>query len=155
MQYAEESDLCTKVSRITSDFEQGFRTATKQEIVEGLLVLQGQRSQPWRECEDHMDIPGRQKLLPTCSEPTLASTCLTFRAVSVAARVVGDGPMPTASALIDMATECGGTTPRNGQQDFDMLPADPLTASFDEGISCSADEIGHLERWPAHLLILR
>jgi hypothetical protein len=35
-----------------------------------------------------------------------------------------------------------------------MLPADPLAASFDEGISRGADEIGHLERWPANLLFL-
>jgi hypothetical protein len=62
--------------------------------------------------------------------------------------------MPAASAFIEMATECGGATPRNGQQHFDMLPGDPLTASFDEGISCGADEIGHLEGWPIHLLVL-
>jgi len=37
---------------------------------------------------------------------------------------------------------------------FDMLPGDPLTASFDECVSCGADQIGHLERWPVHLLVL-
>jgi len=54
-----------------------------------------------------------------------------------------------------MATECGGATPRNGQEHFDMLPGDPLTASFDECVSRSADQIGHLKRWPVHLLFLR
>ena len=63
--------------------------------------------------------------------------------------------MPAASALIEMATECGGTTTRNGQQHFDVFPADPLMVSFDECVSRSADQIGHLERWPAHLLALR
>jgi hypothetical protein len=43
--------------------------------------------------------------------------------------------MSAASALIEMAAECGGATPCNGQQHFDMLPGDPLTASFDEGVS--------------------
>jgi hypothetical protein len=62
--------------------------------------------------------------------------------------------MSTASAFIEMATECGGATPRNGQEHFDMLPGDPLTASFDECVSRSADQIGHLEQWPARLLIL-
>jgi Common central domain of tyrosinase len=70
--------------------------------------------------------------------------------------VVGDGgTMPTAGALIEMTTECGGTTPRNGQQYFDVLPAEPLAISFDEGSSCAAYEIGHLEGRPAHLLLLR
>ena len=39
--------------------------------------------------------------------------------------------MPAAGALIEMAAECGGTTPRNGQQHFDMLPADPLAVSLE------------------------
>jgi len=62
--------------------------------------------------------------------------------------------MSAASAFIEMAAERGGATPQNGQQHLDMLPGDPLTASFDEGVSRSADQIGHLERWPVHLLFL-
>ena len=53
-----------------------------------------------------------------------------------------------------MAAERGGATPRNGQQHFHMFPTNPLTASFDESVSRGADEIGHLEGWPAHLLVL-
>ena len=76
--------------------------------------------------------------------------------MSVAAAVIRDGgPMPAAGALVDMTAESGGATPRNGPQDFDVLPADPVTASFDECFSRSADDIGHLEEWPAHLLLLR
>ncbi len=63
--------------------------------------------------------------------------------------------MSAAGAFIEMSAERGGTTPRNGQQHFDVLPGDPLTASFDECVSRSADQIGHLERWPTHLLFLR
>jgi hypothetical protein len=62
--------------------------------------------------------------------------------------------MPAACALIEMTTEHGGAAPRNGQQDFDMLPGDPFAASFDEGISRGADQIGHLQRWPVHLVVL-
>jgi len=56
--------------------------------------------------------------------------------------------MTAASAFIEMAAERGGATPRNGQQHFPVLPTDPLTASFDEGVSRGTDQIGHLERWP-------
>src|SRR5216683_2973533 len=62
--------------------------------------------------------------------------------------------MSAASAFIEMSAERGGATPPNGQQHFDMLPGDPLTASFDECVSRSADQIGHLKRWPIHLLVL-
>lgn len=59
--------------------------------------------------------------------------------------------MPAAGALIEMTAKCSGTTPRNGQQYFAVLPAEPLAISFEEGSSCAADEIGHLKGRPAHL----
>jgi hypothetical protein len=102
-----------------------------------------------------MHVLHRKKFPATLLEPTFASARLTLRAVPISAGVVGDGAMSAASALIEMSTQHGGATPRNGQQHFDMLPGDPLTASFDEGVSRSSDQIGHLERWPIHLLVLR
>jgi hypothetical protein len=63
--------------------------------------------------------------------------------------------MSTASAFIDMPAERGGATPRDGQQHFDVLPADPLAISFEKSGSLAADQIGHLQGWPTHLLLLR
>src|SRR5712664_4587653 len=71
-----------------------------------------------------------KKFPATLLEPTFASARLTLRAVPISTRVVGDGAM---------SAEHGRATPRNGQQHFDMLPGDPLTASFDEGVSRSAE----------------
>jgi len=62
--------------------------------------------------------------------------------------------MSAAGALIEMTADCGGTTPANGQQHFDVLPTEPLAISFDESISRGADQIGHLQRWPGHLVLL-
>jgi hypothetical protein len=154
MQNAEEADFCTEVLGIAGHFEESFCTGAKQEIVEDLLVLQDQGGQMTRKREDHMDVARWEKLLLTCCEPAIASSCLTLRAVPISTGVVGDGTMSAASALIEMSAERGGATPRNRQEHFDVLPADPLTASFDEGVSCSADQIGHLEGWPVHLLVL-
>jgi hypothetical protein len=63
--------------------------------------------------------------------------------------------MSAAGALIEMTAEGGGTTSANGQQYFDVLPTEPVAISFDEGISRGADQIGHLQRWPGHLFLLR
>ncbi len=41
--------------------------------------------------------------------------------------------MSAASAFIEMTAERGGTTPPNGQEHFDMLPGDPVTASLYAG----------------------
>jgi hypothetical protein len=155
VQHAEEANLCAEVSRIASDFEKGFGTGAEQEIVEDLLVLQNQWRQAAGECEDHVQIAGREQFSSTRGDPAFPCSDLTLRAVSVSAAIEGDGAMPAAGALIEMTTEGGGTTPANGQQHFDMLPTEPVAISFEESISRGADQIGHLEWWPGHLLFLR
>jgi hypothetical protein len=154
VQHAEETDLRSEMFGIASDFEKSFRTGSEQEIVDDFLILQSQRGQLTRQREDYMHVRRRKKFPVTLFQPTIARSRLTLWAVPVSARVVRDGAIPAARALIEMTTQNGGTTPRNGQQHFDMLPGDPLVTSFDEGISRGADQIGHLERWPVHLLFL-
>src|SRR6202795_2481900 len=141
---------------IARHFDKGFRTGTEQESVEDLFVLQHQWRQAAGECEDHVQIAGREKFLSTGSDPAVPSSGLTLRAMAIAAAVIRDGgTMSAAGALIEMTAECGGTTPANGQQHFAVLPTEPVAISFEEGISRGADQIGHLEWWPDHLLFRR
>src|ERR1700720_735283 len=65
MQHAEEADLRTEMLGIARDFQKGFRTGAKQEIVDDLLVLQDQRGQMTRKREDNMDVARREKLSAT------------------------------------------------------------------------------------------
>src|SRR5664279_4795266 len=104
--------------------------------------------------ENDMDVGRGEKLAAPCLEPAFAGARLTLRAMPVSAAVVGDGgTMSTAGALIDMTAECGGAATGNGQQDLDMGPADPLAVALDESCSCSADQVGHLQKRPAHLFL--
>src|SRR6266576_2622250 len=155
VQDTEETDLRTEVFRVTSDLEKGFCTGTEQKIVDNLFVLQHQWCQPTWQCEDHMQVARGEQFSLTRRDPAFPSRGLTLRAVPISAAIEGDGAMPAAGALIEMTAECGGTTPRNGQQHFDMLPTEPVAVSFYESISRSADDIGHLQRGPAHLLLAR
>jgi hypothetical protein len=100
-----------------------------------------------------MDVARREKFSLTRGNPPFTCAGLTLRAVPVPAGVVRDGAMSAARAFIEMAAECGGATPRNGQQHFHMLPTDPLTVSFDECVARDADEIGHLQWRPSHLFV--
>src|SRR2546425_11212106 len=61
--------------------------------------------------------------------------------------------MPAAGALMEMPAQGGGATARRGQQHFEVLPAEPVAVSFEEGRSRSADEIGHLQGRPVHLFV--
>src|SRR4029077_7476305 len=156
VQHAEEANLCAEMSRIASDFQKGVGTGTEQEIVEDLLVLQSQWRQAAGKREDHVQVVGRQKFTPTRGDPPFPSSDLTLRAMAIATAVIGDGgTMSATGALVEMTAECGGTTPRNGQQHFDVPPAKPMRVSFNESISRSADDVGHLQRRPAHLVFVR
>ena len=83
VQDAEEADFCTEMLGIARDFQKGFRTGAKQEIVDDVLVLQNRRRLMTRKREDHMDVARREKLLLTCCEPAIASSCLTLWAVPI------------------------------------------------------------------------
>jgi hypothetical protein len=103
------------------------------------------------QCEDHMQVARGEKLSTTRGDPAFPGSGLALGTMAITAAVVRDGgTMSTAHALIEMTAECGRTTARNGPQDLDVLPTNPLAVSLDEGSSSGADEIGNLERRPGH-----
>src|SRR5271155_1398985 len=156
MQHTEEANFRTEVSRIASHLEKGFGTGAEQKIVEDLLVLQNQWRQAARECEDHVQVAGRQKFTSTRGDPAFPSSDLTLRAVAIAAAVVREGgTMSATGALVEMTAECGGTKPRDGPQDFHVLPTEPRKGAFSASISRSSDDVGPLQRRPAHLVFVR
>ena len=91
-----------------------------------------------------MEVARGKKFSLARGDPPFSSSRLAPWAVPIAATVIGDGAMSTTGAFIDMAAECGGATAHDGQQDFDMGPADPLAAAPDESNSRGADEVGQL-----------
>jgi hypothetical protein len=156
VQDTEEADFRSQVPGIARNFEKSFGTGAEQQTVDDLFILQGQRSQPVWKREDYMDVARREKLSSACCDPPLPGRGLTLRAVAIATAVIGDGgAMPAAGALIEMTAKRGSTTPPNGPQHFDMLPVEPVPIAFQESSSRAADEIGHLEGRPVHLLLLR
>jgi hypothetical protein len=151
VQHTEETNLSTEVSGIASDFEESFRAGTKQEIVDHLFILQHHWGQVAGECEDHVQVARGEQFSSPGGDPTFASSGLTLWAMAITAAVIRDrGTMRAAGALIEMTAERSRTTPRNGQQHFDMPPTDPLAVSLDEGSSSSADEISNLEHRRGH-----
>src|SRR5437667_6490535 len=88
VQDTEEADLCPKVSRIARHFEEGFRTGTKQKIIEDLLVLQDQWPQATGQGEHDMAVGRRAEFSPTASDPPFPRGSRTLRALTVPAAVV-------------------------------------------------------------------
>jgi hypothetical protein len=102
-----------------------------------------------------MHIAGGQQFWFTRLEPAYASVALAPWAMPVSTRVVRDGGrMSAVGAPIAMSAQRGGAATRDGQQHFLMLPVDPPATAFNKGLSCTANDVGHLQRRPAHELCL-
>jgi hypothetical protein len=71
------------------------------------------------------------------------------------ARVERDGAVSAVGTLIDMPAERRRTAGQDGVEDFLMPPGKPIPAAIKESVPCGANHIGHLERWPRHLLRAR
>src|SRR5215469_3320683 len=89
-----------------------------------------------------MEVARGKKFSLARGDPPFPSSRLAPWAMPIAAAVIRDGAMSTAGAAIDMAAECGGATPCNGQQDFNVSPADPVVS----GKSICMDLQGSLDR---------
>src|SRR5208282_1549083 len=107
MEHSEEADLGSKVPRIAGDLQQGFGAGVKQQVVDQTLVLQCERSEFPRECEDHVDIASGQQFPFPRLEPAHAGVALAPWAMPVATRVVRDGSMSAVRTLIAMSTQRG------------------------------------------------
>ena len=60
--------------------------------------------------------------------------------------------MSAVRALIAMSTQRGGAAACDGQQHLFVLAVDPLATALNEGLSCTANDVGHLQRRPVHAL---
>jgi hypothetical protein len=93
MEHAEETDLGSQVAWIAGDLQQSCSAGVKQQVIDQPFILQCERSEFPRECEDDVDIVGGQQFLFPCLEPAHTGVALTLWAMPVSARVVRDGRM--------------------------------------------------------------
>ena len=102
--------------------------------------------------KDDVDIGNIQQFLLTLREPAVTSIGLALSAMAVPARVVGDGLLAAARALIQMATECRRAASLDGAQHTKMLPGQSGSILLNEAFARCTNDIGHLEGWRVHLL---
>src|SRR5712691_6154264 len=102
-----------------------------------------------REREDDVHIRHVEELTLARLEPALTRLRLTLRAVAISTRVVGDGPMSTGTAVIDMSAERGGPTARDRAQHRALLHAEPRML-VEKAVTLRVEDISHLHGGPAH-----
>lgn len=110
VQYGKEANLCPQVLGIGRDRAQGLVRGLKEDAVDLLFVLVGDRSNWLRDSEDDVEIADVEKLGSTVVKPLGASQALALRTMPISARVVTDALIVTVIALLDVtAKRCGST----------------------------------------------
>jgi hypothetical protein len=98
---------------IGGDGPQGLGGCMEQNIIDRLLILIGDGGDGLRDGEDDVEILGVEDLGLSILEPLGPGEGLAFRAVAIAAAVIGDAEVPAPIALIDV------TAQRRGSAAFD------------------------------------
>jgi hypothetical protein len=101
----------------------------------------------------HMRVGRNQQLGAPRGQPTVARLALALWTVPVAARVIRDGAMAAAGALIQMAAHRGGAAPLDGYEYFEVQPGEPSGGPVHESVTGGGYDIGQL-RGPFHSLLI-
>ena len=150
---AEESDFGAEMLGVGGDVDQRLGAATEQQPVDHFLVLQGQRRQLVGQRKHDMSVRRGEQLGATRGQPAVARLALAPRTVPVAARVIRDGAMTAAGALVQMAAHRGGAAPLDGYEYFQMQPGEPGGSPVHESAAGGGYDIGQLQQWPFHSLL--
>jgi hypothetical protein len=87
MEHAEESDICSQVLWIASQFEHRGGAGAKEQIVKHALVLEDKGGQFVRQSEDDVEVWHGQQFSRARSQPFCARVPLALGAVPIAAGV--------------------------------------------------------------------
>lgn len=109
VQHGDEADLGTQMSGISGNPVQCLCDGTKQDRVDLLLVLKGDRGDLLRQGEDDMEIANGQKVCLSGGKPIAAGLALAFWAMPVAEGIVGNADGVAVLALLDMPNQTSGT----------------------------------------------
>ena len=108
MQHRQEADTCAEVLWICSDLHQGLCSSAKENAIDHSLILQRQWSQLVWQRKDNMEVIDWEKFSGALLEPLSSGCRLAFRAMAIAARVIGDYLVAATVALLDMAAKSRG-----------------------------------------------
>src|SRR4051794_18303101 len=151
MEHSDETDLGAEVAGIGGDRAQGFSRRLEQDGVDRGLVLKSDFGGRRRQGEDDVKIRHRQQFGLPFSQPGGARRSLTFRAMSIAARIIGDTNETALGAALDMAAERRGATRLDRAHDAPFGAAEVAGMRLAVRLAVAAEDIRHLERghdWP-------
>src|SRR5208337_5675644 len=152
---ADDAYLRSQVFGIGGDFEQSLSAGGEQQVVEQSWIFQGQQVKFMRHREHDVEIAGGQKFAFPCRQPAFPSLCLALGAVPVSARIVGDGLIIAARALVAMSTQGSGAAALNGTQGLELREIQARSIAVEKTLALGAEDVSHLHGGPSHGFFLR
>lgn len=135
MQDTNQADFSAQVFGVGRHLQQCLGAGFEQQIVEQALVVQRQHVEFVRHGEHDMEVVGRQQVTLPGSEPAIARLCLALRTVPIAARVVGDGRLVSATGTgIDMAAQRRCAASLDGPECLELLEIETLLVPVQEAV---------------------
>lgn len=109
MEHGGHADRCTEVLGVGRDGGECLRCRGEQQAIDLGLVLVGDGADRGWQREHHMEVGDWQQLRGARLKPVGSGSPLTLRAMTIAARVVGDASVRAILATLDMPAKRGGT----------------------------------------------
>ena len=141
MQDAKEAYIGSEVPGAACHLEHGFGTRAIEQIVDDSLVPECQRREIVGKGEDDVEVGNGQEFCRSCLEPLGTCVPLALGTVAVAARVVGDGLMSAADALITMAAKSSSAAAQDGIERLAMWPGKMRPLLIPETVAHGADDV--------------
>jgi hypothetical protein len=141
---SQKADLAVQMgpSEVGQCFGNGFEEDGEQDF----LVGENQRIQFVGECENKVEVPGRQKVGLLALEPLFSGVRSTLGAMPVTARVVGGTLKATAVTPLQMSAESFSAANLNGVNNLKMSSRQLVTLAI--GFTIETENIGEFPSRP-------
>ena len=150
MEYGNEADLGAQVLGRRCDRAQGLGGGVKQDVVDHGLILVSDCSDRLGQRKDYMEVFNGKEVCLAIFQPLRTDQGLAFRAVPIAATVVGNALMAAVVALLNMAAESNGAATLDRAHDAALSTAEGLSVLLAVGRTGLAKNIRHLEPGGTH-----
>ena len=150
MQHGKEADGSSEMFRVGSDGTQCFRSRAKKNGIENFLVLKCHGGELFGNSKDDVIIRSGKQLGHARFEPLCLGKGLAFRAVAIAAAVIGITLLAAAIAKIDVAAQEGSSADFNGAHGTMLIARHGRAVDLPILRAAIAEDIGHFQRRPSH-----
>jgi len=145
VQHRGDADARAETLWIGGDRQHRLGRRLEQQIVDQRLVEERDVGNLGGEREDDMEVSHRQQVGLTLGEPGARGRALAPRAVPVPTTVIGDPPVPTVGAGLDVTAHHGGAAMLDRRHDLELVQAQMPGVCRPVRRAGSAEDVGDLE----------